>query len=247
MVPLWPSSSLLQQLFVSVLRCEVECAVLGGFAIGVGLRHISLSRGDAMSSWHVGWTAGAVLLLQAFEPSIFSFPLPYSFSTVYGCLLGAYSSGLRQRDRRHELGVDLGRGDRRSRCITVQARVWDSLLCDSGPLVAVRGFSQRSWGRIARDVLAILPGVVSCALVILWMVSIGGVEFITQENLVSWPTSYFMRTYGKMWLERNGFTVSGSAFENALSRAIPFAASFWHPTSFCGGSAPISELSCSEL
>ena len=32
------------------------------------------------------------------------------------------------------------------------------------------------------------------------MVSIGGVAFITQENFMSWPTSYFMRKYGQYWL-----------------------------------------------
>src|SRR6202040_1794856 len=91
------------------------------------------------------------------------------------------------------------------------------------PLVAVRGLSQRSWRRVLTDTLAILPGIMACGFVFLWMVSIGGVEFITQENLVGWPSSYFMRTYGMMWLKRNGFTVSGSAFEDALVRTLPIA------------------------
>jgi len=115
------------------------------------------------------------------------------------------------------------------------------------PLVAVRGFSQTIWGRIARDVLAILPGVVSCALVILWMVSIGGVDSFTQENLVSWSNFLLHEDVWKDVLERNGFTVSGSAFENALSRAIPFAGIFLASYFILWWSAPISELSCSEL
>src|SRR5437879_13439865 len=41
-----------------------------------------------LSSWLMGWTAGAVLLVEAFAPSLFCFPLPYSFSAVYGCTLG---------------------------------------------------------------------------------------------------------------------------------------------------------------
>ena len=183
--------------------------------------------GMRLSSWHVGWTAGAVLLLQAFEPSIFSFPLPYSFSTVYGCLLGCLFLWLAvSAIDATSSGWILGAGTVAAAALLFKPEFGTACYATLVPLVAVRGLSQRSWGRIARDVLAILPGVVSCALVILWMVSIGGIEFITQENLVSWPTSYFMRTYGKMWLERNGFTVSGSAFENALSRAIPFAGVF---------------------
>src|SRR5216684_7124167 len=42
--------------------------------------------GLRLSSWYLGWTAGAILLLQAFQPSLFCFPLPYAFATVYGCL-----------------------------------------------------------------------------------------------------------------------------------------------------------------
>jgi hypothetical protein len=56
------------------------------------------------------------------------------------------------------------------------------------------------------------------------MISIAGVEFITQENILSWPTSYFMKTYGKTWLERSGFSVSGPAFLDAIYRSVPVLA-----------------------
>jgi hypothetical protein len=55
------------------------------------------------------------------------------------------------------------------------------------------------------------------------MVSIAGVEFITQENIMSWPTSYFMKTYGKLWLAGTGFTITRSAFHEAIMRAVPMA------------------------
>jgi hypothetical protein len=55
------------------------------------------------------------------------------------------------------------------------------------------------------------------------MVSIAGIEFITQENFMSWPTSYFMKVYGKAWLDLTGFTVTRSAFHEAMFRAIPLA------------------------
>ena len=180
--------------------------------------------GMRLSSWHVGWTAGAILLLQAFQPSLFCFPLPYSFSTVYGCLLGCLFLWLAI------IAVSatsswwiLGAGTVAAAALLFKPEFGTACYATLVPLVAVRGFSQRSWRRIARDVLAILPGVVACGLVLLWMVSIGGFEFITQENLVGWPTSYFMKTYGKMWLARNGFTISAIDFENALTRAIAIA------------------------
>jgi len=87
----------------------------------------------------------------------------------------------------------------------------------------VRGFLQRSWRLFTRDVLAVLPGIAICGFVIRWMVSIAGVEFITQENILSWPTSYFMKTYGKAWLELTGFAITRSAFHEAMFRSIPLA------------------------
>ena len=92
-----------------------------------------------------------------------------------------------------------------------------------GLLIVVRGLVQRSWRLFARDIALVLPGIAICGLVIGWMVSIGGVEFITQENIVSWPTSYFMKNFGKMWLAENGFTITGSAFHEAMFRVVPLA------------------------
>ena len=60
--------------------------------------------------------------------------------------------------------------------------------------------------------------------VILWMVSIRGVDFIIHENIVSWPTAYFMKAYGKLWLQRTGFELSSAAFRSALKASIPVAA-----------------------
>src|SRR6266436_2322949 len=42
--------------------------------------------GMRLTSWLAGWSAGAVLLLEAFHPTFFCFPLPYSYNTVYACL-----------------------------------------------------------------------------------------------------------------------------------------------------------------
>src|ERR1700730_2075917 len=43
--------------------------------------------GMRLLSAMAGWTAGAVLLFEAFHPTLFSFPLPYSFAAVYGCVI----------------------------------------------------------------------------------------------------------------------------------------------------------------
>jgi hypothetical protein len=180
--------------------------------------------GRRLSSWYVGLTAGAILLLQAFQPSIFSFPLPYSFATVYGCLIGCLFLWISivALSNASSLWI-FGAGTAAAAALLFKPEFGTACYATLALLVAVRGFSPRSRGRVVKDILAILPGIVASGLVFLWMVSIGGFEFITQENLVAWPTSYFMKAYGKMWLERNGFTVSGAAFAGALARTLPIA------------------------
>jgi hypothetical protein len=222
--PYGPAAPYFNSYLFRLFGVKLNVLYWAGSLSALGSAILLYLTGMRFSSWHVGWTAGAVLLLQAFEPSIFCFPLPYSFATVYGCLLGCLFLWLAVSaiDATSSWWI-LGAGTVATAALLFKPEFGTACYATLVPLVAVRGFSQRSWGRIARDVLAILPGVVSCGLVFLWMVSIGGVEFITQENLVGWPTSYFMRTYGKMWLERNGFTVSSSAFADALVRALPIA------------------------
>jgi hypothetical protein len=180
--------------------------------------------GMRLSSWLVGWTAGAVILAEAFHPSLFCFPLPYAFAAVYGCLVGCVFLWL-------ILHVTASTGWRWTFAAGTAAALALLLKPEFGIAsyttlaisMAVRSFQQRSLKSIPRDVAAILPGVVVCALTILWMVSIGGVEFITQENIVSWPTSYFMKTYGKMWLANNGFSVAIPDLLEALGRTLPLA------------------------
>src|SRR2546426_6495584 len=43
-----------------------------------------------------------------------------------------------------------------------------------------------------------------CLATVGWMISLGGFAFLTQENLMSWPGSYFMRVYGRRWLAATG-------------------------------------------
>jgi len=171
------------------------------------------------------WTAGAVVLLEGFQPSLFSFPLPYSSGAVYGCftvclflwlVVNACYSGERiwlfysatAAAVALLLKPEFGLASYGCVCL----------------LIAFRTLTQKSWKTLGRDLSMVLPGIAAVSLVIGWMVSISGAAFITQENIQSWPTSYFLKTYGKTWLETTGFTVTGAAFASAFRRAIPVAA-----------------------
>jgi hypothetical protein len=180
--------------------------------------------GMRLSSPLAGWTAGAVVLMEGFQPSIFSFPLPYSFAAVYGCFAGCVFLWLvvSASFSKHWLWV-FSAGTVAAVALLLKPEFGLASYGCLALLIAIRSVLQRSWGNFATGVLATLPGIAICAFVIRWMVSIAGVEFIAQENIQSWPTSYFLKTYGKTWLEQSGFTVSASAFAEAFYRAIPVA------------------------
>ena len=181
--------------------------------------------GMRLSFWLAGWTAGAVVLMEVFQPSMFCFPLPYSSAAVYGCFTGCLFLWLAVNATFSTSWFWVfSAGTAAAVALLLKPEFGLASYGCLALLLAIRSFFQRSWGYLARDVLAIVPGIVICGFALRWMVSIAGAEFITQENVQSWPTSYFMKTYGKTWLEHTGFTVSGSAFLEAFHRGVPVAA-----------------------
>jgi hypothetical protein len=180
--------------------------------------------GMRLSSWVMGWAAAAVLLMEAFQPSIFCFPLPYSFAAAYGCFIGCLFLWLAvNASFSKSWPWVFSAGAAAAVALLLKPEFGLAAYGCLSLLVVARSLFQRSWGYLARGVLATLPGIAICGLVVRWMISIAGVEFITQENILSWPTSYFMKTYGKAYLETTGFTFSGSAFSDAFYHGIPVA------------------------
>jgi hypothetical protein len=176
--------------------------------------------GMRLSAWAAGWAAGAVQIAEAFHHSLFCFPLPYTFASVYGCLLGCIflwtAIVTSQSTRWFWMFTSATLA---AIAFLVKPEFGIAAYATLGLLIAVRGVQSRG-ATIARDVLAVLPGLAICALVVSWMVSIGGVDFMTQENIVAWPTSYFMQHFGRMWLERNGFTLDAHSIQGAAIRAL---------------------------
>ena len=181
--------------------------------------------GMRLSASLAGWTSAAVLLCEAFHPSLFSFPLPYSFAAAYGCLVLCLF-----------LWLVIGASTSTSR-VWIFAAGWAAatatlLKPEFGStcsvalllLIVARAFQQQSAKSLARDLFAILPADLASGLVIDWMISLKGVEFLTKENIQSWPTSYFMRTYGKLWLAFTGFSLKPSALTEAALRIFVFVA-----------------------
>jgi hypothetical protein len=175
--------------------------------------------GMQLSSWKVGWTAGAVLLLEAFQPSLFCFPLPYSFSAVYGCVTACLFLYLIIKISASEHWIWMSTaGVVASIALLLKPEFGIACYLTLILLISLRGF--RKPESVARDLLTILPGILVCAAVIRWMISIRGVGFIIYENIQSWPTSFFMKTYGSFWLQQNGFSLNAASLSDALIRSL---------------------------
>jgi hypothetical protein len=174
-----------------------------------------------------GWTAGAVLLFESFAPTVFSFPLPYSFAAVYGCLIACLF-----------LWIAIGGAASKNRiwvfaagvlaAVAVLMKFEFGVACyiTLALLILARLSMNRSLRFFLADVAATLPGLLFCVFVIRWLISIGGFTFLTQENFQSWPGSYFMRTYGRIWLANTGFDFSAESLTSAAQRIFSFLAVF---------------------
>jgi hypothetical protein len=187
---------------LAVLYWAGALAALGSalFLFLTGLRLVSLVA---------AWTTGTVLLVQSFVPSIFSFPLPYSFGAVYGCFSACLFLWLIVNACSSFRAVwMLAAGVVASIALLMKQEIGVACFVALALLVVIRGMKQRSFHRVAIDLASLLPGCLLCVAVICWMVSLRGAEFLTQENLMSWPTSYFMRRYGALWLSTAGLDIS---------------------------------------
>jgi hypothetical protein len=217
-------NSVLFRLFgvhLSVLYCAGALAALGSaiFLFLTGLEIVPLIA---------AWTAGTVLLIQSFVPGLFSFPLPYSFSAVYGCFSACLCLWLSVKACSSPRARWMfAAGIAASMALLMKLEIGVACFAALGVLVLVRAMQQRSLNRVALDVAALLPGFLLSGAVIYWMIFLRGAEFLTQENLASWPTSYFMRTYGSLWLSSKGLALSPIAFLLRAVAPLSIVAIFW--------------------
>lgn len=168
-----------------------------------------------------GWATGAVVVLQALEPGWSSFPLPYSSAAVYACLfacafLWLLVSGLISGGWFWSVSLGI------LAAMALLSKPEFGLACFPILFAAIlyRGMYWRSGKRLASDLAGTLPGIAVCAAVFGWMISLRGWTFITQENILMWPTSYFMKTFGREWLATTGFDLSWVAIRGALVRSV---------------------------
>jgi hypothetical protein len=219
----FPAAPYFNSYLFRLFGAHLNVLYLAGSLSALGSAIFLFLTGKRLGSWVGGWMAGAVLLLEAFQPSLFCFPLPYSFSAVYGCLTATcFLWMIVHACSSNRQAWMFGAGIAAAVALLLKLEFGVACYAALGLLIVVRGLRQRSWRIVAKDFLAILPGLALCAVVICWMVSIRGVDFILQENFETWPTSYFMRVYGKFWLASTGFSLTAADFGASAQRTLIF-------------------------
>jgi hypothetical protein len=175
----------------------------------------------------VAFVIGYIVLIQSFRPGIFNYPLPYSYAAVYGSvaasffLLYAIRSSL-DSTKANLFWAAIGSG------VALLMKLEYGLACFGTLAVLQIGLiaRQRSSRAAFANLLTMIPGLIVCTLVGGWMISIKGVTFITEENFTSWPTSYFMRAYGRFWLRGQGFELSSGKLLGGILTTVGFV-TFW--------------------
>jgi hypothetical protein len=180
--------------------------------------------GRKLGSQLAGWTAGAIVLMEAFHAWHFSFPLPYSFSSVYGYLTGCVFLWFAlQACRSSNSFWMLAAGTLAAVALLAKLEYGAACFATYALLAAARAWRDRSVKQLLTDAIALVPGFILLVAVAAWMLSLGGFAFLTQENLAStWPGSFFMKNYGPAWMETTGLAINGKAILQSISRTLFF-------------------------
>jgi hypothetical protein len=225
--PYGPAAPYLNALLFRIFGTHITVAYLAG-ALAALVQALTLFRCTLyFAPPLVAFALGYIILIQSFGPGIFTYPLPYSYASVYGsvaaCLFLFYAVRAVFVPAKANL---------------IWAGIWSAfalvlkleygVACFATLAVLHMGLvlKQRSWRVAFGNFLVTVPALVICAGITAWLISIAGVAFIIQENFMSWPTSYFMRTYGQFWLGGMGYDWSWKNVGSALLVTAGFVI-FW--------------------
>lgn len=253
--PYGPAAPYLNALLFRIFGTHITVMYLAG-ALAALIQALTLFRCTLyFAPSAVAFALGYIILIQSFVPGIFTYPLPYSYAAVYGSVAASLF-----------LFYALRAAFLPTKANLIWAGIWSAfalvlkleygVACFATLAVLHIGLvlKQRSWRVAFRNFLVTVPALVICAGITAWLISIAGVAFIIQENFMSWPTSYFMRTYGEFWLGGMGYDWSWINIRSALlvtGGFIIFWTSFrfWllsatHKLSFCNTGLAILISGC---
>ncbi len=83
-----PASAYFNSLLFRIFGIHLSVLYWAGSLAALASAVFLFLVGMRLTHWLIGWTAAAALLLEALAPTIFCFPLPYTFAAVYASLIG---------------------------------------------------------------------------------------------------------------------------------------------------------------
>ena len=198
-----PAGPYVNALLFRVFGIHLSVLYLAGAGAGLGSALLYLFCGLRLGSLGAGWAAGAILLVEAFVPSVFCFPLPYAYASVYGCFASAIvlwcciAALDSPRPWRMVVGASCAAAFAFSLKLEFGVGCWATLV------VLLALFATRdSFGQVfGKWLLAILPGVLLSVAMLAWCFSLRGPAFIFNENWIY--TNQFNST-SVHWLASNG-------------------------------------------
>jgi hypothetical protein len=221
----FPAAPYFNSFLYRLFGIHLEVTYIAGSLAALGSAVFFYLSGIKLGSKLAGWVTAVVVVMQAFQEGIFNFPFPYSYASVYGCFTSSLFLWLLLSACESVCTVWIfSLGFTAAAAMLLKMEFGCACYAALGLFVLQRAATQRSWSRLFKDLAAVLPGIAICGAVFLWMISLRGINFLFQENLAALPTSYFMRTYGKVWLAWCGLTLNTQAFVEAGKRAAAFAA-----------------------
>jgi len=220
-----PLAPYINALLFHTFGMRLEVLYWAGSLAALGCAILVFLTGRRLGSSLAGWTAGAIILMETFHAWHFSFPLAYSFSSVYGCLAACtfFWCAVNACRSRNPVWM-FAAANLAALAVLIKLEYGAACYAAFALLVVAQAWHRRSFKSLAPHLAASMPGLLVCAFVARWMFSINGFTFITQENLAStWPGSFFMKTYGRAWLESTGLAVTPTALLQSFLRAAFFA------------------------
>jgi hypothetical protein len=220
-----PAAPYFNALLFRIFGIHLTILYMAGSLTALGSAIFLYLSGIELAFPFAGWSAGSVVILQAFLPTLFCFPVPYSFGAVYGCFVACLFLWLViKASRSSAKGWLVAAGI--TAAVAMLLKLEHGIACYVALILILllRQLRRPSSKHLITDLLAITPGIALCTGTIAWMLALRGVDFITQENVLSWPTSFFMKTYGKEWLARTGFTLNSSSLFNASVNTVCYSA-----------------------
>ena len=203
--PYGPLAPYLNSLLFRAFGVHLNVLYLAGLLTTAAIAQLLYAVSRRLLPAVPAFTVAAGVVLQAMLPSIFNYILPYSYAALYAglfSLLLVYFL-LKEASGAPGRNLVLAGGAAGLAMLTKHefgAACYATLLL----FVVLRAVSARSLSRLCQDLLKVSPGALVNLLVYGWFAASQGWGFLVQANWIGAPGSYFMKVYGRHWVERFG-------------------------------------------